>query len=140
MSTRCITIFKEDGKNVAAFYRHHDGYPDGHGEEVRSFLVKADLEKPLSEIAGEFAAELNAGENRPILESIEEYSRGRMTSESLAYTDMKDVFAFMKPSDWEYAYLVEKDKDGVTLTTTGREEILDLREKIIPENAPGMGM
>ena len=39
MSTRCFTVFeKEDGKVIAVMYRHSDGYPEGHGQDLASFL------------------------------------------------------------------------------------------------------
>ena len=39
MSTRCLTILKnEDNRDIAVVYRHSDGYPEGHGEELVEFL------------------------------------------------------------------------------------------------------
>ena len=39
MSTRCLTVFKNSGgKEIAVLYRHMDGYPEGHGKELRKFL------------------------------------------------------------------------------------------------------
>ena len=40
MSTRCITIVKEDGKDLLTFYRHSDGYPTSHGADLKEFLEK----------------------------------------------------------------------------------------------------
>lgn len=35
MSTRSITIFEDErGEEIACLYRHHDGYPEGHGVEL----------------------------------------------------------------------------------------------------------
>jgi len=39
MSTRSITILESDGIEVAVFYRHCDGYPTGHGDELAQFLA-----------------------------------------------------------------------------------------------------
>ncbi len=38
MSTRSLTHIKEDGKTLVTFYRHSDGYPEGHGKELADFL------------------------------------------------------------------------------------------------------
>jgi hypothetical protein len=39
MGTRCLTIVEdEDGKELVTLYRQFDGYPDGHGAELKSFL------------------------------------------------------------------------------------------------------
>ena len=40
MSTRCLTIMHdEEGKEIAVLYRHSDGYPEGHGQELSQFLA-----------------------------------------------------------------------------------------------------
>ena len=38
MSTRCTTHFLQYGKPVAIIYRHSDGYPEGAGVDLLSFL------------------------------------------------------------------------------------------------------
>lgn len=38
MSTRCLTRVFEGDEEVACIYRHHDGYPAGHGQELRDFV------------------------------------------------------------------------------------------------------
>ncbi len=39
MSTRCLTVIQDkDGKENCVMYRHCDGYPDGHGKELKDFL------------------------------------------------------------------------------------------------------
>lgn len=38
MGTRCITQVQDHGRNIVEMYRQMDGYPDGHGEELASFL------------------------------------------------------------------------------------------------------
>jgi len=39
MSTPCLTVIKdEDGGEICVLYRHWDGYPDGHGTELKNFL------------------------------------------------------------------------------------------------------
>ena len=40
MGTRCLTVFKdEEGKEICVLYRQFDGYPDGHGKELKEFLA-----------------------------------------------------------------------------------------------------
>lgn len=51
MSTRCITVFKdENGEEICILYRHSDGYPEGHGLELAEFLrgkkVRRDTQNP----------------------------------------------------------------------------------------------
>ena len=39
MSTPCLTILRDaDNRDIAVMYRHYDGYPKGHGVELRDFL------------------------------------------------------------------------------------------------------
>lgn len=39
MGTRCLTIIEEeDGQEILVMYRQYDGYPEGHGAELKSFL------------------------------------------------------------------------------------------------------
>lgn len=39
MGTRCLTIVEdEEGKELVTLYRQYDGYPEGHGAELKSFL------------------------------------------------------------------------------------------------------
>lgn len=35
MGTRCITVFVKNEKDIAVLYRQFDGYPDGHGQELK---------------------------------------------------------------------------------------------------------
>lgn len=43
MSTRSNTIFEfNGGKKILTFYRHCDGYPEGHGADLCQALIKAD--------------------------------------------------------------------------------------------------
>lgn len=40
MSTRSLTIVKdEDGRNLVTMYRHCDGYPEGHGQDLKDFMT-----------------------------------------------------------------------------------------------------
>lgn len=40
MGTRSITtVYSEDNKPLVCLYRQFDGYPDGHGAELREFLA-----------------------------------------------------------------------------------------------------
>ena len=39
MSTRSLTVFKDEtGAEIAVLYRQCDGYPEGHGKELKNFL------------------------------------------------------------------------------------------------------
>jgi len=39
MSTRSLTIFKEEtGQEICVMYRQMDGYPEGHGKDLKDFL------------------------------------------------------------------------------------------------------
>lgn len=42
MSTRSLTIIKDDtSRDVCVMYRHHDGYPCDHGQELINYLRDA---------------------------------------------------------------------------------------------------
>lgn len=43
MGTRCITVFKDETREIAVLYRQFDGYPDGHGQELKEFLAPMHL-------------------------------------------------------------------------------------------------
>ena len=39
MGTRSLTLIKDyDGTEIAVLYRHHDGYPTGHGKDIKAAL------------------------------------------------------------------------------------------------------
>lgn len=39
MGTRCLTVIEDDqGTELLVMYRQYDGYPEGHGAELKSFL------------------------------------------------------------------------------------------------------
>ena len=39
MSTRSLTVFKDDnGQEIVVMYHHYDGYPRGYGKELAEFL------------------------------------------------------------------------------------------------------
>ncbi len=40
MGTRSLTIFKDEGLDVAVLYNQWDGYPTGYGKKLSSFLKK----------------------------------------------------------------------------------------------------
>lgn len=54
MSTRSATIIRQttywgeqaDTEEIMRFYRHCDGYPDGHGMELANAVLNADRAKP----------------------------------------------------------------------------------------------
>ena len=40
MGTRSLTVLEmEDGTEIAVMYRQYDGYPEGHGQELKEFLA-----------------------------------------------------------------------------------------------------
>lgn len=39
MSTRSITIVKDGEREIVVLYRHCDGYPTGHGQELADYLA-----------------------------------------------------------------------------------------------------
>lgn len=40
MGTRCLTVIKDDtGEEICVLYRQYDGYPSGHGKELKKFLA-----------------------------------------------------------------------------------------------------
>lgn len=40
MGTRCITtVYSNDNKPLCCLYRQFDGYPDGHGQELRELVA-----------------------------------------------------------------------------------------------------
>ena len=39
MGTRCLTIVQDRGQEVMVMYRQMDGYPEGHGAELKAFLA-----------------------------------------------------------------------------------------------------
>lgn len=39
MGTRCLTVVNDEiGREIGVLYRQMDGYPEGHGEELRKFV------------------------------------------------------------------------------------------------------
>lgn len=54
MSTRSVTIIRQttywgeqaDTEEIMRFYRHCDGYPEGHGMELANAVLNADRAKP----------------------------------------------------------------------------------------------
>lgn len=38
MGTRCLTVLRDKEREIAVLYRQSDGYMDGHGTELASFL------------------------------------------------------------------------------------------------------
>jgi len=62
MGTRSLTyVFGEFGRPIVCIYRHYDGYPDVHGEDLREMLEGNQIVNGLS-----------LGENRPVFNGMEE--------------------------------------------------------------------
>jgi len=38
MGTRCLTVIRDRSEEIAVLYRQYDGYPEGHGAELKEFL------------------------------------------------------------------------------------------------------
>jgi hypothetical protein len=56
MGTRSLTVMlDEDDKEIAVLYRQFDGYPEGHGKDLKDFL------KPITLVNG-----ISMAETRPI--------------------------------------------------------------------------
>lgn len=46
MSTRSITVVKDkSGNKIIEMYRHYDGYPESHGQELIDFINSGDIIK-----------------------------------------------------------------------------------------------
>lgn len=61
MSTRCLTVFLSHGQEIAVMYRHCDGYPAGHGRELKDFLHTPVVKKEAYEFGMPAAAALVIG-------------------------------------------------------------------------------
>ena len=49
MGTRSLTVvLEEDGPEICVLYRHNDGYPTGHGSELKEFLTRLRVVNGLS--------------------------------------------------------------------------------------------
>ncbi len=57
MSTRSLTIFIDgkSGKEICVLYRHCDGYPSGHGKELKDFLSGFEIVKGIRDTKGKVA-------------------------------------------------------------------------------------
>jgi hypothetical protein len=51
MSTRSLTVLIDgrDGKETCVLYRHCDGYPSGHGAELKNFLTGFEITNGIGE-------------------------------------------------------------------------------------------
>ena len=64
MGTRSLTVMQtswEDHKEIAVLYRQFDGYPSGHGAELKEFLSGFKITNGLS-LAGSPAKTANGGD------------------------------------------------------------------------------
>jgi hypothetical protein len=56
MGTRCLTrVFDFKGAEIICLYRQFDGYPDGHGAELREFLDGFKIVNGLNNLTGKIA-------------------------------------------------------------------------------------
>jgi len=68
MGTRSITVIQEDGEPITVLYRQMDGYPTGHGKELKDFAegftivngIGSDCPEKAANGMGCFAAQLVA--------------------------------------------------------------------------------
>lgn len=125
MSTRCITIFKDDDQIVATIYRHSDGYPDGMGADIKSFIIRekqADYDDLITLMAANFVACMNNNHAN----TVELYP-------AINYETYNDIIEYMEDTDWEYVYIVEGGyKKPIILTILDCKKILfsDVPEKL----------
>jgi hypothetical protein len=113
MSTRSTThfIYGDESNPVAIVYRHSDGYPEGAGVDLLSFLKKCDklADSRLNDaayLAAKYVVFLAAMFNR-------KYERNTKTGK-LGYKKAKSPLDFISvgvvgqdPSDIEYRYVVD---------------------------------
>ena len=114
MSTRCITLFQDDGENIATIYRHCDGYIDGMGMDLAKFLDGLKRKIPATLLAANFVAALNGDGS----DTLEIYP-------TLECASPEDMIDYMLNTDWEYAYIVNMDRDyNLSLVIISGREIV----------------
>lgn len=118
MGTRSLTYVYDGETPVVCMYRQFDGYPEGHGREVASFLEELNMVNGLS-----------MGETRRVANGM-----GCLAAQLVA-TFKKDAGGFYLHSpilgreDWQdYEYHIFEDKVKVysgTYTESGENVIFD---------------
>ena len=43
MGTRSLTIIQDNGKDLATIYRHWDGYPEAHGQDLKNWFADCEI-------------------------------------------------------------------------------------------------
>ena len=104
MGTPCHTIlYDNDGKEICVLYRHFDGYPRIHGEQLKNFLKGKRI------VDG-----INTNDNKD-----EIFNGMDCLAASLVAHFKKEVGNFyLKPPknrDGQYEYKVKKDLNGIIL-------------------------
>lgn len=111
MGTRCLTVFKDsDGKEIAVMYRQFDGYPEGHGEELRAFVEGIKLVNGIPVGSKERMAN---GMGCLAAQIVAKFKGGVDGSAGLFYL----YPAGTRDCGEEYIYTVEPDGDKVKVTT-----------------------
>ena len=125
MSTRSTTHFVRGDRTEAIVYRHPDGYPEGHGRDLRRFFaaVENDTQDTRYNDPSYLAAKLVVWLAREFAQSYEFDGEGGFTVTSHADKrplDFISVGVVMEdPGDIEYRYIIHCDQieDGRPVIT-----------------------
>ena len=104
MSTRCHIIIKKNN-DEAFVYRHHDGYPDGAGEDLQAF-INNNKDNIDNWSCNDFAAKLSKWDYE-----FEFENRGIHGDEDYIYIidlDIKFIGCYKVPNSMEATYDVDK--------------------------------
>ena len=102
MGTACITTIREGGVDLARIYRQSDGYPTGHGKELKEILGSM-------KIVNGFQSEMEMGEYANGL--------GCMAAQLVARLKKRIGGIYLEPSDEYWSYLLEADIGGQIILT-----------------------
>ena len=102
MSTRATVHFQTEGETRAIVYRHGDGYPDGLGKDLDTFLGEV---SKLADSRFNDASYLAA--KWVVWDSQNRGSHGNATTTTLDFLSVGIVLR--DPSDIDYRYLVKCD-------------------------------
>lgn len=126
MGTRSLTVINdEDGKEIVVMYRHWDGYPEGHGAELKAFLEPIKIVNGLSEDTGNLANGAGC-----LAAQIVTHFKGDSAGNIYLYPAGTRDF-------WEeYVYIVQPNVDGtINLVVEGDKVLYNgLVSEFDPEN------
>ncbi len=131
MSTRSLTIVRNDGTDILTLYCQCDGYPSGHGKELVSFLAPFQVTNGISSYeaknvangAGCLAAQIVAHFKRRHPKTKNWPARGPVGNFYIEPNGAKDVGE-------EYVYIVNVEENSINV------EILDCNWKSIVKGSP----